>query len=125
MPQERYENVELVNLTGHDITLIQYDEERRDLPPQGSLRINNIVDNVGYVRYDGIQVPLIQITERDLFLPEPTDNRLYVVSGIIAASVEREDFVTPSRVERGRRGVTGCRALARVATGNVVSRVAG
>lgn len=107
----------VVNLTGHDITVIQWNNERVTLESDGYLRVDSDMENVSSVRVDGLRIPLLEITERMSpdGLPPPSRNTLYVVSGIVAAKVQRDDFAVPARVTRNSIGtVAGCRAFARV-----------
>jgi hypothetical protein len=105
----------LVNLTGHDVTLIQWDDEAAVVPTSGQLRVYSNADAIGMVRYE-VHVPLLEIVEQRLSMAaEEESGTLYIVSGIVAAKARRSDFVVPSRVVRDRNGrAIGCRALARV-----------
>lgn len=116
MPRE-YEWSELVNLTGHDVTLIGWDDEQWTIPSDGQLRVYSNAEPMGMVRGQ-VHVPLLDIVEQRLSMAaEPKPGTLYIVSGIVAAKARRDDFVVPSRVVRDKSGkAIGCRALARVVT---------
>lgn len=111
---EKYERLKLVNLTGHDLTLVQWDDLRYTIPSDGQLRVYSNVEPVTMIRH-GVDIPLIEIVEQSLTLPDEVDGTLYVVSGIVAAKANRKDFVVPSRVVRDKLGKPiGCKALARI-----------
>jgi hypothetical protein len=79
----------------------------------------SMVDRVTW-RVDGYNaaIPLLSVREKGVVgLPEPYQEptRLYVVSGLVAASVARDDVVSPGRLQRDRHGkVIGAAALVRV-----------
>lgn len=105
----------LVNLTGHDVTLIAWDDKAWTVPSEGQLRVYSNQEVVGMVRGE-VDIPLLEIVEQRLSInADEVHDTLYVVSGIVAAKARRADFVTPSRVIRDESGkAVGCRALARV-----------
>ena len=112
----------LINLTGHDITLLGEGERRYTQPPDGHLRVDSTMNVVEMLEVDGVQVPLLEIAEQRLTPTRRQEDSLYVVSGIVQARMRyRDDYVTPSRIVRAtdRYGrptgeIEGCRALARV-----------
>jgi hypothetical protein len=110
-----HEYGKLVNLTGHDVTLIAWDDQAHTVPSDGQMRIYSNADAVGMVR-SGVHVPLLEIVEQRLSMAADEEpGTLYIVSGIVAAKARRDDFVTPSRVVRDKSGrAIGCRALARI-----------
>lgn len=105
----------LVNLTGHDVTLISWDDEAVTIPATGQLRVYSHQEVYGMVRGE-VDVPLLEIIEQRLSMAaDEQPGTLYIVSGIVAAKARRRDFVVPSRVVRDENGrAVGCRALARV-----------
>ena len=108
---------ELVNLTGHRVTMINWDDRTEHIPSSGYLRVESSSDPGSVISINGLRMPLIEIHERRLEGPEIKDGTLYVVSGVVAAKSRRTDFIVPSRVERNRHGtVVGCRAFARIIT---------
>jgi len=112
VPNEWYE---LVNLTGHDVTLIQWDDQAATIRADGQMRVYSNAEATGMVRTD-VHIPVLDIVEQRLSMAaEPKDGTLFIVSGIVAAKARRRDFVVPSRVVRDQNGrAVGCRALARV-----------
>lgn len=106
----------LVNLTGHDVTLISWDDHKQTIPSEGQMRVYSNQEVVGMVRGDDVHVPLLEIVEQRLSMAAAEQpDMLYIVSGIVAAKARRPDFVVPSRVMRDNNGrAIGCRALARV-----------
>lgn len=105
----------LVNLTGHDLTLIQWNGATTTIRPEGQLRVYSKVDAAGIVRVGGVDVPLLEIVEQAITPPPEQPDTLYVVSGIVASKARRNDLVVPSRMVRDGTGkVIGCRALAKV-----------
>lgn len=111
-----YTNV--VNLTGHDVTVIQWNNETYTLPSEGALRVDSDMNVAGVIKIDGtIDVPMLEITERTLDEPPEVEGTVYIVSGIVAAKAGRDDFVVPARVVRENGVTVGCRAFARVKKG--------
>ena len=105
----------VINMTGHGLTLIQWNGEQVELGSAGQLRVFSNVEEVGVVVVGEIEVPLLEIVEQTVRLPSPITDTLYVVSGIVAAKARRPDFVVPSRIVRDSSGrAVGCRALAKV-----------
>lgn len=106
----------LVNLTGHDVTLLAWNDEAITVPSEGQLRVYSNQQVVGMVRSETVDVPLLEIVEQRLSMAaDEQPDTLFIVSGIVAAKARRPDFVVPSRVVRDGNGrAIGCRALARV-----------
>jgi hypothetical protein len=106
--------MEVTNLTGHDITV--FDSEGREEVIQSDgyrVRVVSRTKKVGSVTVGAIQVPLLEVEERAM-MEVPVGNGLYIVSGLVAAYADRDDFVVPSRAVRNATGrVLGCRAFAR------------
>ena len=110
----------LVNLTGHRVTMINWDDRTEHIPSSGYLRVESSSDPGEVMLVSGLRMPLIEIREKRLEGPDETEGTLFVVSGVVAAKAQRRDFVVPSRVERNRNGtVIGCRAFARIITEEV------
>lgn len=114
MEDER-EFFNLVNLTGHDVTMVGWEDSTWTVPATGQLRVYSNQEVFGIVRGE-VDVPLLNIVEQRLSMAaEIEPGTLYIVSGIVAAKARRRDFVVPSRVVRDGNGrAIGCRALARV-----------
>ena len=108
--------MQLVNLTGHKLRLT----DGRGivvLPSQGRARVTSESKLLMQVEVEGLHNKL-RVTRlfnpQIVNLPEPQPNTLYIVSGIVAASVpERMDVVAPGQLDRdsetGR--VIGCRGF--------------
>ena len=111
-----YTNV--VNLTGHDVTVIQWNNDTYTIPSEGVLRVDSDMNVVGTVNVNGaVEAPLLEIVERYLDEPPEVLGTVYIVSGIVAAKAGRDDFVVPARVVRESGITVGCRAFARVKKG--------
>ena len=105
----------IINMTGHPLTLIQWDGSKVVLESAGQLRVYSNVEEVGMLDIMSVTVPLLEIVEQTVRLPDPKPDTLFVVSGIVAAKARRPDLVVPSRIVRDDSGkAIGCRALARV-----------
>jgi len=107
--------VNLINLTGHDVTIIDENGKSRTYPSSGHLRVSSRTEPIDKIRNHGLTITLLEITEEYLDLPAEKDGTMYIVSGVTAARARRNDLVTPSRIARDKDGkVVGCHALARV-----------
>jgi len=107
----------LVNLTGHRVTMISWNDHTVHIPSSGYLRVESSSDPGEVMLVEGLRMPLIEIRERRVEGPDIEPGTLYVVSGVVAAKSHRADFIVPSRVERNKHGtVIGCRAFARIIT---------
>lgn len=105
----------IVNLTGHPVTAIGADGQRVSIRADGLLRVYSNVTEDGYVQVNGTRIPTLTITEQQLDAPAAEPGVIYIVSGLVAAKADRDDFVVVSRLERDwNRVVTGCRAFARI-----------
>jgi hypothetical protein len=100
----------IVNLTPHDIVVIDASGSRRVLPSSGKARVNEEATVVSKV--DGI--PLVAKKYLDATgLPPPEDGTLYVVSYYTRACCpHREDLLVPHDLVRDDAGnIVGCRAF--------------
>jgi hypothetical protein len=94
------QNVKLVNLTPHEITVFdQNGNEVLRVPPSGiTARVNPTENQVGYIN----GVPVYKVTYGDIQnLPEPQENTVYIVSQIVlqalqAKGIQRQDVVAPN-----------------------------
>lgn len=105
----------LVNLTGHDLRL---GNTAVLLRSRGHARVKGEMKEVGEVVIEGLggdTFPVLEVTEREIRgLPDPVDDTLYIVSGIVSSAARRKDVVSPSRTERTANGrVTACHAFVR------------
>jgi len=123
--------VRLVNLTGHsivlegtwaDVRLAASGKARADTRMYMADRVRVMGRNIATNQAEDFFVPLLQATEQAVVgLPDPRENTLYIVSGIVASLARgRDDVVTPSRINRdGRHGrIESARALLRVSKGD-------
>jgi hypothetical protein len=110
---EQYE--EIVNLTGHDLTVIDSTGTPHTVKPVGQARVNSGMRPIGVALVSEAAIPILEISERSVVdLPTSRNGSLYVVSGLVAAKANRPDVVSPSRLVRERGVVVGCSAFARV-----------
>jgi hypothetical protein len=101
--------MEYVNLTPHMIN-VHTPEGVRDIPPSGDVaRVSSTSELVGFL--DGI--PLFRTVYGEVTgLPAPRDGEVFVVSGMVAGRVSREDVFSPGNLfldEAGRP--IGCEGL--------------
>lgn len=111
----------IVNLTGHVLTLGSVDEQVI-YASRGKVRLDTRYRTVDQIRLQdefgqssGVEIPLLELANgQTTTLPAPMDGVLYVVSGIVAGRVKRDDLVAPARLHRGSQGkVEYARALLR------------
>lgn len=109
--------MKLMNLTGHPLVL--GDEAHRvRFPSRGRSRIDARYDVSGYVIVtdgdDEVTVPVITTDSGNVVsLPEPTEDVLYIVSGLVAGKVRRSDVMSPARLHKVNGRVEYARALMR------------
>jgi len=114
------QNLQIVNLTPHTITLMPAGPTGPvvTIPPSGRVaRCATYRVQAGTVTVDGISVPVNQTRFGKVEnLPEPQPDTIYVVSAIVAQAVpEREDvFVVDDTVRDDQGRIIGARALAHV-----------
>ena len=107
--------MELINLTPHAINIVQFDGGVVLLPASGQ------VARVATSRASGqtliwgdsvsIQTSRVEFGEVD-GLPDPVDNTVYIVSGMVASRVNRSDVFAPGELVRDAAGaVIGCKGL--------------
>lgn len=106
--------MKVVNLTGHEVTLVQWDGKKAVIDDGGYLHVYSDTRLIDSLDLGTVTIPLLEITEQELDLPKDDGDTLFIVSGVVAAKLKRDNFVTPSRVVRERGVVVGCRALARI-----------
>jgi hypothetical protein len=111
--------VQLVNMTGHDLTVFQDDGPGYvTYQAEGRVRVSSKVEPEEFVELDGadFDVPILGTSQREVSgLGQPRSGVIYVVSGLVASVARRDDVVSPARVVRDGAGgrVRGCRALMR------------
>lgn len=98
---------QLVNLTGHKLSLTD-GSVIKTLPSQGRARVVSESEPLGEVEIDEFNktLPITALYEQTiLYLPEPEEGTLYIVSGIVAsAASERDDVVAPGQLLRTENG---------------------
>jgi len=105
--------VRVRNYTGHPLT-ITVGNKSVTVKSEGRARIDSGIEEVGTIEFEGLEVPLIELREKQILgLPEPEDDVIYVVSGIVATAAQRVDVVAPSRVSREEKTgrVRECKAF--------------
>lgn len=111
----------IVNLTGHQLVLGSEDDHV-EYKSRGKVRLDTkyrTVQSVKLADENGIltrvDIPLLELANGSIeSLPLPLRGSLYVVSGLVAGRVRREDVVAPVRLQRGVDGkVSYARALLR------------
>lgn len=112
---------DIVNLTGHNLTLLDDDGTvLLTVPPSGSqLRLpmhHGDRDTVGLRDIWGHDIPLHRISYDDPgCLPARQDGVFYFVPLVVALQVRRSDLIFATRFTRGPGGIVlGCRALCRL-----------
>lgn len=110
--------MKLINLTPHEVTLMNGEETVTRIPPSGTnARVGMTRAKVGSVPTDGHQFPIYQAQLGQVEgLPEPEADTLLIVSRVVAeACRDRNDLVIPDEAVRDAQGrIVGCRAFARV-----------
>ena len=96
------ENVEFVNLTPHEITLVREDGEVVKIPPSGQVaRVK--VEQEEIKKVAGIPVVRTKFGGVE-GLPEPENGKIFIVSSIVAqaaAKLGRTDVVAPDTSPQG------------------------
>ena len=106
-------NIELINLTPHTITIIKDDEEIK-LESKGLARVNTTTEVVDTV--NGIPVNVVKFGSVT-GLPSQQKDTMYIVSRIVAEAVkdERDDILIVDKTVRDGNGqIIGCTAFAKV-----------
>ncbi len=101
---------EIVNLTPHDVLVVDPDGSRRVFPSAGKARVSESVSIVAEI--DGI--PLVEKRYLEATgLPPPRSGTLYVVSYYTRACCpDRDDLLIPHDLVRdGAGNIIGCRAF--------------
>ncbi len=92
-------NVEFVNLTPHEITLVREDGEVVKIPPSGQVARVKVEQEV-VNEINGI--PIVKTTFGDIEgLPEPQEGKIFIVSSIVAQAAARTDVVAPDTSPQG------------------------
>lgn len=109
-------DVDVVNLTGHELTLTDGNNIVM-LASQGRARAQSSEREMEWVmlKGSGLMIPIVHLGNRRVMgLPGPQEGVLYIVSGLIASiEKDRNDVVAPGRLLRESKGgrVKGARAF--------------
>lgn len=105
----------IVNLTPHTINIINGDKNVAIAPSGNIARVASSTEQVGEVEVAGMIIPVTVSKFGDVVgLPEPTEGTIFVVSGMVAGQVSREDVFSPGEQVRNDAGqVIGCKTLSR------------
>lgn len=106
----------IVNLTPHTINIINGDKDVAIAPSGQVARVSTTTKVVGAVQVmEGVIIPITVTEFGDVVgLPEPTPGTIFVVSGMVAGQVSREDVFSPGEQVRNDVGqVIGCKTLSR------------
>lgn len=102
-----YKNRELVNLTPHDVIFLD-DMNQPEFTIPGSENPLRMREHI--VEDDGLIIRKRYTIERNI--PE-VNNRIYVVSLVVAKYIERADFAVPDVIRDSRNHIIGCKKLIR------------
>lgn len=108
----------LINLTEHDINIVDRDKVILTIPPSG--RVVRLGVKIKPIDTKFVNDAVVRITQNEYlgsgFSEQPQNGVYYVVSQLVANSLpEREDLLIPNELVRDKQGkVIGCRSLARV-----------
>ena len=108
------DGVVLVNLTPHDMNIVQVNGEVLTVAPSGICPRCSSSEVV-----DGTIGGLIQVTRQTLGevegLPESLPATFYIVSRLVASAANRPDLLVPGPLVRDDQGrVIGCKGLSRL-----------
>lgn len=102
-----YKNYKLVNLTPHDVVFLD-DMNQPEFTIPSSKRPLRMREHI--IEDDGLLIKKEYTIERDI--PQ-VDDRIYIVSLVVAKYIEREDFAVPDVVRDSRNHIIGCKKLIR------------
>ena len=106
----------IVNLTSHDVVVVQGDR-RVTIKSAGVARRESWQVPVGTVEVDGMEVTILRTVIGDTCnLPAPAPDTYYIVSRVLAqANPDREDLLIPESLVRDRTGaIIGCEKFGRI-----------
>ena len=108
------EGIVLVNMTPHDLNIVQIDGSILTVAPSGFVPRCASSEVV-----DGTIGNLIQVTRQTLGevegLPESLPATFYIVSRLVASAANRPDLLVPGPLGRDDQGrVIGCKGLSRL-----------
>ena len=109
-----------VNLTPHDITIVQDGDVVATIPKSGNVaRCATERNVVGTISVDGVEIPMTEVVLGEVAgLPEPNEGTAYIVSLAVATRASQDgrvdDIFVPDDTVRDEDGrIIGCQALAR------------
>lgn len=108
------DQIRIVNLTPHTVTVLRENEEPIEYPPSGTVaRCATQRRVIGSL--NGIPINQTEYGEVS-GLPDPAPGVYYIVSALVAQALpQREDLLIPDETVRDEAGrIIGCRAFARV-----------
>ena len=111
--------MKLKNLTPHDITIMDGDDNLiLALPRSGEVaRCSEKIENIGSIEVNGHEIPIIRKTLGHVEnLPKPEKDVMLVVSLAVAkAAKDRNDLLIPGQAVRDDKGrIIGTTALAKI-----------
>lgn len=104
-------NVQIINLTPHEVNLITEGGVTLNYPSQGVARCAQDDVQWGELSQKGGSVPLFHTTFGDVTgLPDQEEGFFYIVSALVRAAVpNRSDVISPTRLVRNELGaIIGC-----------------
>lgn len=110
-------NIELVNLTPHDVNII-IEDKTLTIATSGTIaRCEVTREKTQEIKAEDFQIPINKTVFGEVEnLPKPQENTLYIVSSLVAQAVpNRSDVVIPDDTVRNDKGqIIGCRGLAHI-----------
>lgn len=106
----------IINLTGHEVVIMQSNGEKLTIPAEGRLRAQYTTNNLGELETHLGPIPITKnfyLRLRDM--PEEKPNVLYVVSRLVAELYpERNDFLMVNGLIKSDQRTVACRSLSRI-----------
>ena len=115
-------NLNLINLTGHDVTMLNENlNQVLTIPSSGVVRLEEEIAPAGTISAEGpngssITIHLTRKSYGGTELPLKKEDVIYIVSLAVAQYAKdlgRNDFIVPSEIQRSedRRTILGARSL--------------
>jgi len=93
--------IDYINLTPHDITIVDMSGKEHVFHPEGLARIDVVKTNVEDIENFSVQYEEeLQVSG----LPDPFPNRIYITSSRVMLAVRRKDVVSPGEFIRDTDG---------------------
>lgn len=119
--EEETKVAKLINLTPHDITLVNGEGEIiLTVKPSGEVaRVTQSTEQLATFTIDGLDIPVTQNTYGELVnLPEQEDGVSLIVSAMVASAgkaLGRTDLFIPNETVRNDKGqIIGCKSLGKI-----------